>query len=231
MLRSFILLLSISALYSCFGQTKHLAKNDIADTKNDSLEIKTKWIFLRDKQSIDGYTRIGDSIFGGEIACNVKPLSGVDVETFKVLPGSKYAKDKNHVYFPLVINCVDYDECGVCYFAETIIQLANPLTFKILGKDYSTDGTFAYFRGRQIYGANGATFDIIEGPDNFYFAKDNENVFRYGEIFKGADPQTFYFDKNDIRDESNGVKKYIIGDKNGKWEYSPPDSVKRIDNN
>jgi hypothetical protein len=125
--------------FSCKGQqTDELVRNG------------ARWTFLKDKERIDGYTRIGDSIYGGEIACDVKPLEDIDVSTFQVLPGTQYAKDKKHVYYPILIMCVDYEDCGVCYYSEYIVEKANPATFKYLGNDYGTDGKNRYFRGKIV---------------------------------------------------------------------------------
>lgn len=61
------------------------------------------------------------------------------------MAGTKYAKDNIHVYYPLEIPCVDYEDCGVCYYGKIIIDNANPRTFKYLGKDYATDGENVFF--------------------------------------------------------------------------------------
>lgn len=58
----------------------------IRDTTISS-DTTNNWISLQEKESIGGYTKINGHIFGGEIACNVKPLENIDVETFKVLAG------------------------------------------------------------------------------------------------------------------------------------------------
>jgi hypothetical protein len=108
---------------------------------------KKQWTSLKNKERVDGYTRIGDAIFGGEISCNVKPLKDIDVETFQVLPGTKYAKDKNHVYYPIAIICRDYSDCGVCYYSDIIVPDAAVDTFRYLGNEYATDGKNVYFRG------------------------------------------------------------------------------------
>jgi len=187
------------------------------------------WISIHDKERVDGYTRIGDSIFGGEIACNVKPLSGIDIKSFKVLPGTQYAKDTNHVYYPLEILCIDYSDCGVCYYGKVIVEKANPSKFRYLGKDYATDGYNVFFRGELIPNADGQTFKLIEGPEFFYFAIDKNKVYRHNVTFQDADPQTFYYDKLDKRNINTEIEhKYIIGDKDNEWEFVPPNTIKKI---
>lgn len=225
-----ILILTLITFTNCNSQVKYFVATGITDKTEQFLKSKTGWTSLKDKERIDGYTRIGDSIFGGEIACNVQPLKDIDIQSFKVYPGTKYAKDKNHVYFPLSINCVDYEDCGVCYYDKIIIENANPLTFKYLSKDYATDGENVYFRGKLIKDADGKTFNIVEGPEYFYFATDKNHVYMHDKIFKNADPSTFHYDKMDIRNSvSDADAKYIIGDKDNEWEYMLPDGIKKIE--
>jgi hypothetical protein len=184
---------------------------------------------LNNKERIDGYTRIGDSIFGGEIACNVKPLKHIDVKTFKVLTGTKFAKDTNHVYYPIEEHCIDYTDCGVCYYTKIVVENANPSTFRYLGKEYATDNVNVYFRGKLLKGADGASFKVIDGPEFFFFATDKQYVYRHDQIFTEADPATFHLAKDDPRNDfSQYSSKYIIADKNKAWEYTPPTQIKEI---
>ena len=176
-----------------------------------------------------GY-RINNSIYGGEISCDVEPLKSVDLSTFRVLPGTKFAKDKNHVYYPLRVMCVDYIDCGVCFYSEIIVEKANPKLFKYLEKDYATDGTNVYFRGELIVDADGKTFRVIEGPEFFYFAVDKKKVYKHAEIFEEAAPSSFIYDKENVRNLIEGPYRYIIKDKNNVWEYTPPHSIKKINN-
>ncbi len=224
-----ILVLIITFL-SCSRQKKYFEPSEIVDKTEEYIQTNKSWIELNNKERIDGYTRIGDSIFGGEIACNVKPLPDIDIKTFKVLAGTQYAKDKNHVFYPLEILCIDYDDCGVCYYKKVIVEKANPLKFKYLGKDYATDEKNVYFRGELISKADGKTFKIINGPEFFYFAVDINNVFVHEKVIENADPLTFYYDKNDTRNIDTEYQYiYIIGDKNSEWEFIPPKTINEIE--
>lgn len=214
---------------SCIGQNTYYSPSGTIDKAEEFKEGKNVWIELGNKERIDGYTRIGDSIFGGEIACNVEPLQGIDIKTFKVLAGSQYAKDSYHVYFPIEIHCMEYVDCGVCYYGKFIVERANPKTFKYLGKEYGTDGHNVYFRGKLIQNADGQTFKVIDGPEYFYFATDKSNVYKHDKIFEKADPRTFYFDKNDSRTiDKEFEHKYVIGDENNEWLYTPPYTIEKI---
>ncbi|WP_118976525.1 DKNYY domain-containing protein [Taibaiella koreensis] len=222
---SIILFLSFTG---CYGQTKYFEVTDIID-KTEELAKKVEWTLLKDKERIDGYTRVGDSIFGGEIACNISPIKNADAPTFAVYPGSKYARDKNRVYYPILVKCVDYEDCGVCYYEKVIVEKANPSNFQYLGKDYARDNQHAYFRGQLIKGADGNTFKLVEGPEYLYFATDKNSVYSHNKVFEDADPSTFYY-KKDSRgnNPSEADSKYIIGDKNTKWEHIPPDQIKKL---
>jgi len=223
---SYIFVLILMTLTSCSGKTKYFQATDIVD-KTKELSDKNAWTSLNNNERIDGYTKIGDSIFGGEIDCNIKPLKNIDIKTFKVLAGTKYAKDTNRVYYPKETNCIDYEDCGVCYYSKIILENANSATFQYLGKDYATDGKLVFFRGQLLLGADGATFKVIEGPQYFYFATDKINVYMHNKIFTDADPATFNYLKSEPRNREL-ENRYIIGDKNSKWEYIPPDQVIKI---
>jgi len=214
----------------CSRKPKYFEPTGIND-RTKELAGKNVWTYLNNKESIDEYTRVGDSIFGGEIACNVKPLTGIDIKTFKALAGTNYAKDTSHVYYPLEIPCIDYTDCGVCYYGKIIIENANPISFRYLGKDYASDGKYVFVRGELLQGADGATFKIVEGPQYFCFATDKNNVYKRNRIFKEADPLTFYYNKNDPRNKVVQYEApYIIGDKNNEWEYDPlTDQFKKVD--
>lgn len=113
------------------------------------------WQHLSDKRTIEGYTRVGDKIYGGyyygkSIQNAIKPMEFVDAETFCVCIGSEYAKDKNHVYYPLHVICEDADEFGGCYFAEYIVSGVRPSDFRYLGNGYGTDGYDLFFEGEKV---------------------------------------------------------------------------------
>lgn len=210
-------------------QTNYFQPEDII-YRSDEFTDNNNWITLGDKESLGGYTRIGDSIFGGEINCNIKPLKDIDVESFKVLAGTEYAKDKNFVYYPTGVFCVDYTDCGVCYYKDVIVENANPESFQLIEKDYSKDDQHIYFRGELLSGADESSFKVIDGPAFFYFAKDKNHVYKHGEIFKDADPETFYFEKENPENIiSTYDHKFIIRDKDNVWEFIPPNKIKKID--
>ena len=211
------------------GCNKYFKPTGIID-RTEEFSGKNIWVSLNDKERIDGYTRIGNSIFGGEIACNIEPLKNIDIETFQVLAGTQYAKDKNNVYYPIEIPCIDLVDCGVCFYSRIIVEEANPTDFEYLEKDYATSGNMVFFRGILLKSADGETFKVIEGPRYFYFATDKNNVYNHNKIVEGADPSTFYYDDTDSRNVISEIfNKYIIGDKNNKWEYLPPDEMKKIE--
>ena len=214
---------------SCLGQNHYFEPTGIIDKTEIYAKDIPNWTSLKDKESVDGYTRIGDSIFGGEIACNIEPLKGIDIETFKVLAGTSYAKDKNNVYYPISIGCVDYEDCGVCYFSEIKLVNANPKRFEYLGKEYASDGKNVYFRGELLIEADGETFKVINGPEFFFFATDKNHVYKHNKTFEIADSKTFYYDKIDKRNIVQEYEhKFIIGDKNKEWEFIPPNTIKEI---
>src|SRR5690554_1381899 len=131
--------------------------------------------------------------------------------------------------YPLEQPCIDYVDCGVCYYGKIIMESANPERFKYLEKEYATDGKNVYFRGELITDADGETFKVINGPEFFFFAVDKNNVYKHKWIFKDADSGTFYFDATDDRNIINEYEyKFIIGDKSKEWEFIPPNTINEI---
>lgn len=199
----------------------------LVSTIMPSHSIKSDWITLQEGQSIDGYTRKDNRIYCGEVNCGAKPMVGVDVTSFKVYPGSKYAKDKAFVYYPISITCSDYADCGVCSCDKYTISNLSIKDFEYLGKDYATDKIKVYFRGQELEGADGKSFRVINGPKFFYFAVDKNKVYKHDEVFLGADPSTFYYDHLDKRNDEV-INHYVIADKKHKWLFIPPDKIRRF---
>jgi len=211
------------------GQLKSKSSTSPKKSEIESTKPNT-WISLKEKETIDGYTKLNGHIYGGEIACDVKPLDGIDVPTFQVLAGTKYAKDKNHVYYPIRISCIDYTDCGVCYYADIVIADADPATFVYLDKEYAIDNDHVYFRGEPIKGAESKTFKVIDGPEYFFFAKDRNKVYYFNHYFSEADAESFYFDREHPLNVISAYEHvYIVADKHNHWEFRPPGQFKKID--
>ena len=183
-----------------------------------------EWVKLNNQESTEWFSRIDSVVYCGEIFCNIEPMKNVDANSFEVIPNSNYARDKNNVYYPIEIPCIDYSDCGVCYCGKYVLENTNPNTFKYLGKDYAIDKNLVFFRGRKLNNADGETFEIIKGGEFFYFAKDKSHVYKHDKIFEEADAKTFYFDKKDERNKT----KTIVGDKNHEWEYQAPDKLIKL---
>ena len=111
------------------------------------------WVHLGNREREGWYLRVDNYIYGSdvtEIKCCIKynkPLKGVDANTFEAEQNSDYAKDKNHVYYPLQVRCEDWlkdDEEGCynsCYFMEHLIKG---------GDGYAVDRRHMYDEGREI---------------------------------------------------------------------------------
>ncbi len=88
---------------------------------------------------------------------------------------------------------------------------------KYLGNDYSTKGSLVFFRGAVIRGADAGSIKLIKGPKYFYSVADNQGVYIYGKLLKGADPKTFTIDESEPDTEI-----YTMMDANHKWKFDPP---------
>jgi hypothetical protein len=187
--------------------------------------VKTGWMDLQDGQAVDDYTRKDNHIYCGEVGCGAVPMAGVDIATFQVWPGSKYAKDKTAVYYPLHITCLDYADCGVCSCAKYRLSNLAIQDFTYLGKDYATDRVKVVFRGQVLEGADGKSFRVLKGPDFFYFALDKNKVYKHDQVFLGADPSTFYYDRFDKRNDEQS-NQYVVADRRHRWLFTPPNTLK-----
>ncbi len=110
------------------------------------------WVKLKEGESIDGYTRSGNLIFGGYLDSLVyyPSMSNVDVQTFEVCVGSGYARDKKLVFYPIKVTCIDATTHGGCYFEEYTVKSADPKSFKYLHDGYAIDGEKMYLNGKII---------------------------------------------------------------------------------
>ena len=83
MRRQIYIFILFIGLFGCIGKNRYFEPEGIVDKTEEYVKDNKSWTKLEDKVSVDGYTRIGDSIFGGEIACNVEPLENIDVRPLK----------------------------------------------------------------------------------------------------------------------------------------------------
>ena len=112
-----------------------------------------------------------------------------------------------------------------------IIKGANPLSFRVLGNDYATDGRLVFFRGELVKGAQGESVELLKGPEFFYCVKDAKNVFLYKKKLKNADPKSFTYWKREYRDPYVGDSSpvYLLRDKKHIWRFDPPYFPQLID--
>lgn len=119
----------------------------------------------------------------------IYPQVKTDGATFVALADS-YARDKNHVYF--------FNESN---FYRTIIDGADPSTFKAITAWFGKDADAGYYGWSAIPQSDGKTFEVVgTRPAAQYtfmgFTKDATHVFLNDKIITGADPKTFQVYKN-----------------------------------
>ncbi len=98
-------------------------------------------------------------------------IQGADAKTFRELEHTKYSIDQNHVY----------------YEAEKLID-ADPKTFVSLLNYYGKDARFAYKGAGKIDGADGNTFEVIDGGP---YSKDYRDYYLDTIALKVSDLKTF----------------------------------------
>ena len=121
-----------------------------------------KWISIAQQcdSIVDGYALIDEKVYYGSfdsifftdyLKKNGKGfLIGVDIETFELCQGTNYARDKNHVYYPIEVKCVEGWSYGGCYVTNYLLPKARPDKFKFLRDGYAISGDHMYWRGEEI---------------------------------------------------------------------------------
>lgn len=157
----------------------------------------------------DGYSVVNNKVYyDGKVIRHADPGSFIDLSPDRY-SGDRYAKDNNRVYYRGKViegvsshNLKILEIAGDTYLKNDsyillygeIIPDANPDTFSAF-KDinnwtYSiTNSQFtAYFRGEKIASTDQITFT----PLNEKIAKDNNNIYKYGEVvLNEADAKSF----------------------------------------
>lgn len=103
---------------------------------------------------IDCYWRDKDSVYWDNSILPIKlQIKEADPESFEVAQGTYYARDKNYVYFPIYLFsslCLDTEWNPDMVSLATIIDGADPKTFKCIGEGFAVDKTHMYFFGEEI---------------------------------------------------------------------------------
>lgn len=138
-----IIFMIVLELFSC-NNPKY---NDYKDIGN--------WENISDTSSFDGYILLGQKVYGGfcerkHIKEILPHLENSDRQSFMICLGSKYAKDRHQVYYPIESTCFDGEDFGGCYFTKYIIKSADPNTFKYIGYGFAMDKKNIYRHGRKI---------------------------------------------------------------------------------
>ncbi len=161
-----------------------------------------------------------DQIYCGDSECSAPFMKGVDIGTFEVCFRTRYARDKNRVYYPIEEQCEDGLTCSACYCTHYVVKGADPGSLRCLGNDYAADRRRGYLRGEEVENSDGPSFRVIDCPPVLSFAADSRNVYRAGRVFPDADPATFHCDRGDPRTNAKELV-YIVGDKDREWKIGP----------
>jgi len=176
-----------------------------------------QWTGLVEKGKIGMYFKRHSKIYCGEVMYNEYPMKNIDTASFLVMGESGYAKDKQHVYYPLQQTCVDGENWGCCYCSDYMTG-ADVSTFQFKGGTYGVDRYHVYFMGKVIKNTNPESFLIINACGDVFFGKDSHTVYNGREILIGADAPSFHYDSlNEENYPSAGI--YIFSDKKNSWAY------------
>jgi hypothetical protein len=227
-IRFLINFIAVLLLICSCGTNKIHSSQPTAATESESINTASGWITLQEDQTMDGYYRKNGKIYCGGTPCGDESMSGVDVSSFQVYPGSGYAKDMNAVYYPILLMSDHYTDCATMICVKYVVEGAQPSSFKYLEKDYALDGNTVYYRGEIITVADVRSFKVLAGPKKFCIAVDKSHVYIGGIVIPNADPTTFSYDSTGVR--INDVSySYTLKDKRHTWEYIPPHNFQLLD--
>jgi hypothetical protein len=119
------------------------------------------WTPLKEGEHHACFTRCNDSIWGGYIDSlytykDLHYCSFVDKGSLLVSRSSDYAKDKNHVYYPLIVDYLgnddpnDFTTVAAVRVVKCVIEDADPASFKVIGNGYAVDSNRMYYKGREM---------------------------------------------------------------------------------
>ena len=127
-------------------------------------------------------------------------LKGASPDTFKVIDDDYYSTDGKLVFagrslvsrdpegFVILKKGYSKDSQRVFYLGSEVPGAEAPSLEILEGHGaYARDAKGAYREGKLITGADGATFE----PLNYYYSRDQEQVFHKETPLEGADPETF----------------------------------------
>jgi hypothetical protein len=118
---------------------------------------------------------------GINIFYGIRAINNADAKTFMFIGGDNpyYAKDSQQVYFD-----GNVDE-------NPVIAGADPMTFSIVGGDYSKDDKAVFYQIAPILGADLRTFIYLGEKNSHQYAKDENFLYKDGRIVPGIDPNSF----------------------------------------
>jgi hypothetical protein len=153
----------------------YLTADDVENPYNvDSVMEAGNWYELPDSTAIGFYFRMGDSIYCAltSVPHQIFAMKGVDVATFKVNSVSDYAKDANHVYYPMDITYYDAYDWYADIAGRYVVEDADVASFKYIGADLAMDRKHLYHSGDLIdwdneqiqYAIDNASKDTVNNP-------------------------------------------------------------------
>lgn len=110
----------------------------------------------------------------------LKPVPDSDGPSFEGL-NDNYARDRSHVWYSRV------ETDGGAHPGEarnTLLADAHPASFTVLDHWYAKDRAHVYYRGKEIPGADAATFAMLPAPENGVEARDANAGYAEGKRVK-----------------------------------------------
>lgn len=130
------------------------------------------------------YFKAADSDFGTDglnVFYGIRAIDGSRADTFTIVKFGypSYAKDANQVYF------------GGAVDSSPVIVGADPMTFAVVGNNYSRDERHVFYKLTAISGADPRTIMYLGNADGSEYARDKSFVYRDGKVIPDANPNTF----------------------------------------
>ena len=151
-----ILLIYIAVNLATIVRYIDVAQTRFENRDIDAIKDMAEWVSV-DTDNIDCYYRVRDTVYWGpnwkECIILPPPITQADANSFVIAKGTHYAKDKNHVYFPIgQYGIEEYDTEWTPDMESDIkvIEGADPATFKYIGHGIAADKDNMYYKGERI---------------------------------------------------------------------------------
>jgi DKNYY family len=207
---SFLLHVEKDILYGSSQQLQRDERKDvrvvIRDSENDVIASRKNSIFHEIKytdQEVDNYKF---KAFWYQIGASKEEQIHVHWLDSNAFEGFYEEKNNGPYKFKLLGTNYAINKSGV-YFANELVDGADPKQFEILDSGYAKDAEHLYFGKMILDESDPSTFEVLKS----FYVRDEHNLYFRGKLVDGADPNTFDVVYNNYVKDENSL--YVLGER------------------